>query len=315
VNEPTRDATVGPLVSIGLPVYNGARSLERALGDLCRQDYRNLEIIVSDNGSTDDSVAIARRVAAADPRVRVFAEPTNRGAIWNFNRVFELSRGEFFMWAAHDDRRHHSYISRCLPSLLADPDVAICHTRIAIIDGEGRVLRIDARPFSAVDDSPRRRFARAVSPPQWTMPLYGLIRRAHLSRTHGIRNYYGSDLGLVVELALYGKIVQLDDALFSYCEAPPQDLGSYVARTLSSLSPDNRYRPWLPVRVILAGQLLALVRRFPAPAAEKALMVGDVMRHLAVSAPQDVLRMAVAAIGPANYARLRGLKRRLVSSS
>ena len=103
-----------PLVSIGLPVFNGEKSLAQALDALLKQDYTNLEIIISDNGSTDRTSEICGEYLKKDSRLKYHRSEENLGAIWNFNRVFELSSGKYFMWAAHDDLRKPSFVRACV---------------------------------------------------------------------------------------------------------------------------------------------------------------------------------------------------------
>src|SRR4051794_27811047 len=79
-----------PRVSIGLPVYNGEKYLAAAIESALRQTFGDLELIISDNGSTDGTREICERFAAEDPRVRYHQEVQNRGAVWNFNRVVQL---------------------------------------------------------------------------------------------------------------------------------------------------------------------------------------------------------------------------------
>src|ERR1035438_9843576 len=92
-----------PRVSIGLPVYNGENYLDPALNSILRQDYSDLELIISDNASTDATGNICREYAAKDPRIRYYRNETNIGASANFNCLVKLARGEYFKWAAHDD--------------------------------------------------------------------------------------------------------------------------------------------------------------------------------------------------------------------
>jgi len=80
-----------PLVSVGVPVFNGESGLSRCLDGLLRQDYPHLEIIISDNASTDATPSICERYARIDPRVKYWRAERNRGSGWNFNRVFELA--------------------------------------------------------------------------------------------------------------------------------------------------------------------------------------------------------------------------------
>jgi glycosyltransferase involved in cell wall biosynthesis len=97
-----------PRVSIGLPVYNGQNYLRCALDSILQQDYTDFELIISDTASADASPGICQELARKDGRVRYYRNETNIGARGNYNRVFELARGEFFKWASHDDEFHPS---------------------------------------------------------------------------------------------------------------------------------------------------------------------------------------------------------------
>ena len=103
-----------PRLSIGLPVYNGQHLLARALDSLLAQTFRDFEIIISDNASSDSTPQICRAYARRDRRIRYVRNSRNLGAIANFNRVFELSRAPLFKWAAHDDLYRETYLERCI---------------------------------------------------------------------------------------------------------------------------------------------------------------------------------------------------------
>src|SRR5436190_16408814 len=103
-----------PTVSIGLPVYNGEKYLPGTLDSLLSQDHEDLELIISNNASTDRTEEICREAAARDPRVRYYRNGTNIGATPNWHRVLALARGEFFKWAMHDDECETSMVRRCL---------------------------------------------------------------------------------------------------------------------------------------------------------------------------------------------------------
>src|SRR6266508_180906 len=92
-----------PLVSIGMPVFNGQRFIRQALDSLLSMDYPNFELIISDNASTDGTAEICQDYAARDRRIRFYRNAKNEGAFGNFARVLALARGNYFMWAAHDD--------------------------------------------------------------------------------------------------------------------------------------------------------------------------------------------------------------------
>src|SRR3989338_4593898 len=107
------------LVSIGLPVFNGGEYLKVAVDALSDFIYSNFELIISDNASTDSTSEICKQYLKADKRVRYYRQSMNIGGIDNFNYVLEKAQGEYFMWAAHDDRWHKDFIKHLLYSIIA----------------------------------------------------------------------------------------------------------------------------------------------------------------------------------------------------
>jgi glycosyltransferase involved in cell wall biosynthesis len=106
-----------PLVSIGLPVRNGENYLREALNSLLDQTYRNIEIIISDNASTDATEAIAKEYLRSDHRIRYFRQPCNIGPSGNYRFVLDKALGEYFMWAAHDDTFDNNWIQVLLTEI------------------------------------------------------------------------------------------------------------------------------------------------------------------------------------------------------
>src|SRR5688572_15385073 len=148
-----------PLVSIGMPVYNGEAYLCQAVDSLLAQDYGNFELIISDNGSTDHTAAICQKYAKKDKRVRYYRTNTNLGASYNFKRVFELASGEFFMWAGSHDIWTPDYISRLIRVLQAEPNVALAYTETHWIDEKGNnatkeLYHLDTRGMPVLDRIP-----------------------------------------------------------------------------------------------------------------------------------------------------------------
>ena len=85
-----------PILSIGLPVYNGAQFLEKALDSLLCQTFRDFELIISDNASTDATEKICKSYAERDSRIHYSRNAENMGAGWNVRRVYLLAQGKYF---------------------------------------------------------------------------------------------------------------------------------------------------------------------------------------------------------------------------
>ncbi len=211
-----------PKVSIGLPVLNGERFLERAVDSVLKQDFGDWELLITDNGSTDRTPEIGRRYADSDPRIGYRRNPENLGATANFKIAFEMTRGEFFMWLAYDDWLAPTYLSSCLAELEADPDAVMCFTGMGVVDDTGEVFRSRTEPVDGVESRDAfTRFHRMI----WTLvdptaPVFGLMRRDALARTGLIRNAPEPDRILMGELALLGPIHQVKEELFLHYGPP-----------------------------------------------------------------------------------------------
>jgi glycosyltransferase involved in cell wall biosynthesis len=222
-----------PRVSIGLPVYNGDRFLDEAMRSLLAQTYRDFEIIISDNGSTDRTEEICRRYAAEDNRIRYYRETTNQGASWNYNRVVQLATGEFFKWAAHDDLITPDYLAKCIAVLDRDPGVVLCCTDDQDIDEQGKY--VDAKRHSHIPSAERGsaarvslRFRRLIRDDYDCEQVFGLYRLDVLRKTKLILSYTDSDRTLLAETGLYGRLFEIQEPLFlhrqhggSSCKANP----------------------------------------------------------------------------------------------
>ena len=106
-----------PTLTIGLPVYNGEAFLAESINSVLTQDYTDLELVITDNASTDGTAAICREYAARDPRVRYRRNATNLGIAGNFNAAFAEARGRYFKWHAADDLIGPGHLSLCVAEL------------------------------------------------------------------------------------------------------------------------------------------------------------------------------------------------------
>lgn len=227
-------AARSPLISIGMPVYNGSRYLVEALESLLAQTCGDFELIISDNASTDSTAEICQDYAANDARIRYFRQPQNLGAIGNFNWTFTQASGRFFKWAACDDLCAATFLERCVDELQRRPDCVWCHCDSDMIDQDGRswIDRLPAddeeieldrhgnRSWKGLprDDfdhqRPDRRYAGVLLGTRWSVDSYGLIRSDALRQTRMLVDLYGAEKVLMGELSLLGKSYQIPELLF-----------------------------------------------------------------------------------------------------
>lgn len=200
-----------PSVSIGLPVYNGERYLHGAIDSILSQTYEDLELIISDNGSTDGTEEIARDAADRDRRVRYLRSEQNRGAMWNFNEVFRHARGPYFKPACHDDLHAPAFIERCVEALRdAPPEVTLVYPPTMLIDENDLHLGPYDDGLDLRERDPAARLARLLDNLRMVNPLFGLHRASAFGSTRGFQDFVSADVTLLAELALRGQFWQLD---------------------------------------------------------------------------------------------------------
>ena len=207
---------MAPRVSIGLAVYNGQRYLAEAVDSVLAQTCADLELIVSDNASTDATESICRARAAGDQRLRYYRNRQNLGAAKNFNRAFALSRGEYFKWMAADDVLAPECIARCAERLDGDPAAVLAFPRVAVIDefdnaAEKRPYRYDRLDLTSPSAGERVRQIILHLPS--ISIIFGLIRASALRRTPLFRPYVGADYCLLFDLALLGRFAEVPEYL------------------------------------------------------------------------------------------------------
>ena len=198
-------------VSIGLPVYNGEQFIAEAIESILAQDFRDFEFIISDNASTDSTQSICNSYARRDDRIKYSRLPNNLGAARNYNRVFALSSGKLFKWAAHDDVLHPKFIGECVKSFeLFSVPPSIIYPQAEFIDEGGEVIGRDLDNMHADSQFSAIRAFQVLQSMNQSAAIFGLFWRENLKRTRLIGSYVGSDYTLLLESSLLGKIIQLD---------------------------------------------------------------------------------------------------------
>jgi glycosyltransferase involved in cell wall biosynthesis len=259
------DTGVRPLVSIGLPVYNGQETIKRALGSLVDQTYENIEIIVSDNASTDRTLHLCKRILRDHPKARILEQPTNCGPHANFAAVLDAAQGEFFMWAADDDSWHPDFVRRMMDELQSNPSacVAMCGTDLR--DEAGK--RIDVIRFEGRADPnglpPSRLGALVLTPRKYNYFIYGLYRTEILRK--GMKTFppvLGGDRIFVAQFAIGHRFRYVDDLLYRRTDRPKHRDG-YKREEAKAEVRFGQVKAF--ARTIAASEVLPLWRKFGLP--------------------------------------------------
>jgi glycosyltransferase involved in cell wall biosynthesis len=197
-----------PLVSVGLPTYNRVADLKQAIESVLAQDYSNLELVISDNASTDETQRVCEEFCARDSRVKYIRQSTNRGPRANFLEVLQQARGEFFMWLGDDDWLDSSYLSRCAQKLVENPDYSlVCGSSKYFQSGQ---LLPEGETIDLPQDCAEERVLAYYEQVVHNGAFYGLMRRARMHLTLP-PSVLGGDWLLIAALAFMGKIETVKD--------------------------------------------------------------------------------------------------------
>ncbi|MDM8546571.1 glycosyltransferase family 2 protein [Candidatus Venteria ishoeyi] len=240
--------SVVPLVSIGIPTCNRADLIEQTLQSAIRQDYPNLEIIISDNASTDQTEEICSRLQKEYNNIIYIKHPSNMGATDNFNFVLKQAKGQYFMWLGDDDWIDENYISECTSILEVEASVAIVAGIPKYYYGDtylytGFVMNLE-------NNSNTRRVRDYFASVQHNGIFYGVMRTQVIQKKE-LKNLMGGDLLTIASMVFTGKARTLESCNLHRRRGGSSSDGKSLAKSMAL--------PWLDQyfpRISLAHNVL-----------------------------------------------------------
>ncbi|MGL4240167.1 MAG: glycosyltransferase family 2 protein, partial [Beijerinckiaceae bacterium] len=225
-----------PRLTVGMPVYNGAATLEAAIRSVLDQTLTDLEVVISDNQSTDATPEICRRLAAEDGRIRYVRQPAALSPTDNFRFVLDAARAPFFMWAAHDDTRDLDLCEKLVAALEHDAAAVLAFGDLLQVENG------DARPHAldfATTGVPAGARLRMNA---WRQlhHLYGVWRTGALRRIDWKHVDWWHDTPLMMAASLTGDFIHVPGPRFIYLYNPRPFFGWRRKQASPSLAGDVR---------------------------------------------------------------------------
>ena len=197
----------GTLVSIGLPVRNAGERVVEVAKSVLAQDHDRIQLVISDNASTDDTEDVCRELARSDGRIAYHRQSTNIGLLNNFRYVIGAAEGRYFRWIGDDDRLEPSFVSRCLQVFADDPRLILVTTAISYTGPDGGAQAVEYHGSALASDDPVERFVemlRLLNASHLMIdPLYGMMLRDTVAPIPR-RNMLHEDEVFATKLALAG---------------------------------------------------------------------------------------------------------------
>jgi len=231
---------VCPLVSVGLPTYNRCLGLRRAIDSVLSQTYKNIELVVSDNASSDDTRIVCEEYARRDSRLRYIRQSENVGMISNFNVVLGESSGPYFMWLADDDWLDARYIELCMSVFENGPDYAlVAGVNRYYLEG---VHVFDCEVVQLTGCDARRRVLDLYYTSAHGGLIYGVFRRECIHREFSNPAVMWEDLYFTAAAVYCGKAAMLESTFVHRSRAGTSStdestISHYGVRFRNSFSP------------------------------------------------------------------------------
>lgn len=230
------------LVSIGMPTRNRSRYIREALDSLVAQTYKNFELVISDNASSDDTQAVCEEYARKDRRIRYVRQTELVDVMSNWNAVRAQAKGAYFMWAADDDKWAHDFLERCIAVFRKNPELAMVASGFEEFDDRGRKMSYDpARYFPSERGlyERLRQFILFYNDDGKANLLYGLWNCDKVKGNALGKLYWGIDINFVFRSLASGPFGFVDATLFfkrmrpAHFDSPPKK--NLIARIFRSV--------------------------------------------------------------------------------
>lgn len=268
-----------PLLTVGLPVFNGERYLAGAIECILSQSFRDFELIISDNASTDGTEEICQQYARRDRRIRYSRNAVNMGGAKNSDLILDMAKTEYFATASHDDYFSLNYLEACLAKLQSTANAVLCcPEQVVFLDPLGNPTRSQRNCDTEGRDMVGR-MQELVNRLGW-YAYYGITRteefRSLLKDMSHYRYAYGGDVILMATALLRGLIVVAPRTTFFYREP---DRAKEFATHMEEILPGSM----APVRPYtgLARDLLQVVQDSELPSEVKSEVCVDMLKTIA----------------------------------
>lgn len=230
------------LVSICIPAYNNEKDIKGTLESLLEQTYKNIEIVVVDDASTDSTAAIVESIK--DDRIHLYRNEKNLGMAGNWNRCVELAKGEYIKLICADDRLVPESIETESKAMQKDPDIVMTINDSIMINREGKKLGIFGRyPKKGIQDGKKLARKSMIYNNYFGMPCAVMFRKSVFEKAGGFDPAYRYilDFDLWMSMAPCGKVDVLKEKLNYFMLREDSNTGKVMSKEKKAYFEEHVY--------------------------------------------------------------------------
>jgi glycosyltransferase involved in cell wall biosynthesis len=203
------DGLIMALVTIGIPVYNEEKYLEQTIESAINQDFKDIDIVISDNGSTDRSAEIIKKYCSIDSRIKPIYKERNMGLSANYLSLLDNTRSKYFVMLGAHDLFLPNYIGEAVAFLESTPDYVMVYPQSKLVDGNDEVLGYTDSDIDTRGLNVQKRMKKIAANLSWCTCIHGVFRTDTLKELP-IRQIRGADHLLLFAAAYHGHIHFMD---------------------------------------------------------------------------------------------------------
>lgn len=211
------------LINIGLPVLNEGKYLSQSIDSLLDQDFSDFDIFICDNASVDNTMEVAQEYVKKDSRVKYYRNKERVSAFQNWNKTFNLTNGQYFMWASGHDLWDKNHLSSCLNVLERERETVLAYGLTGLVDDDSNIIRISLNRLDTKNLGKISRFNKWVLASNDCSCIQGLIRSESIKKTRLLQEVLGADILFLSELSLLGYFTQIEKPLYYSRQIRPQE--------------------------------------------------------------------------------------------
>jgi len=219
-----KDGENEPIITIGLPAYNGEKTIKRTIDSILSQTVSNFKLIISDDGSIDSTPKICREYEQKDDRVKYIQKEKNEGWIWNWIFLAEKAYTKYFVWISQDDYWESKFIEKNIDVLEKNLEIVCSISDIQLIGPNIKNYFSDQEKINSNYSQRKLKIVRQVKGTyeekiknvlefNWIINLYSIFRTEKLkaSLVHDV--FVSWDYALILNIIKFGDLHVLDEVL------------------------------------------------------------------------------------------------------
>lgn len=207
------------LVSVVMPAYNAEKYIEQAILCILEQTYTKWELLIVDDASNDNTIAIIKKYALKDSRIKFSQNETNIGYLKTWNKLIDIAAGDFITFLDADDACAANRINILYNYLEENPDIKIVGSNINLLSEEGRQIGTKEYPVSTEEIN-----KNLLSPKFSFCGSAVMIRKEVYQKVGGYREYFNrlgwEDHDWLIRCCIVFKAANIDQYLYSYRNTP-----------------------------------------------------------------------------------------------